>query len=73
MLKKSKYRGITTGNVIEVFLLMYADHIVLVGDTVLELQRKINILEICYKKWGMEVNLKGQIRSKNKLRSNERA
>ena len=58
MLKKSKYRGITIGNAIEVFLLMYADDIVLVGDTVLELQRKINILEIFCEKWGMEVNLK---------------
>ena len=45
MLKKSKYRGITMGNAIEVFLLMYADDIVLVGDTVLELQRKISIVE----------------------------
>ena len=58
MLKKSKYRGMTTGNAIEAFLLMYADDIVLVGDTVLELQRKINILEIFCEKWGMEVNLK---------------
>ena len=38
MLKKSKYRGITMGNVIEVYLLMNADDIILVGDTVLELQ-----------------------------------
>ena len=30
----------------------------MVGDTVLELQRKINILEIFCEKWGMEVNLK---------------
>ena len=37
---------------------MYADDIVLVGDTVLELQRKINILEIFCEKWIMEVNLK---------------
>ena len=46
------------GNAIEVFLLMYADDIVLVGDTILELQRKINMLEIFWEKWGMEVNLK---------------
>ena len=58
MLKKSKYRDIAMGNAIEVFLLMYADDIVLVGDTVLELQRKINILEIFCEKWGMELNLK---------------
>ena len=43
MLKKSKFRGISVGNAIEVFLLMYADDIVLLGDTVLELQKKINI------------------------------
>ena len=52
MLKKSRYRGITIGNAIEVFLLMYADGIVLVGNTVLELQRKINILEIFLRKVG---------------------
>ena len=45
------------GNVIEVFLLMYADDIVLVGDIVLELQRKINIIEIFFKKWDMDVSL----------------
>ena len=32
MLKKSKFRGISMGNAIEVFLLMYADDIVLLGD-----------------------------------------
>ena len=46
------------GNATEIFLLMYADDTALVGDTVLELQRKINILEIFCKKWDMEVNLK---------------
>ena len=58
MLIKSRYRGITIGNVIEVFLLMYADDIVFVVNTVLGLERKINILEIFCEKWGMEVNLK---------------
>ena len=57
MLKKSKFRGISLGNAIEVFLLMYADDIVLLGDTVLELQKKINILEKFCDKWCMEVNL----------------
>ena len=46
------------GNAIEVFLLMYADDIVLVGDTVLELQRKVNISEIFCQKLCMKVNLK---------------
>ena len=45
MLKRSDYRGISMGNAIEVFLLLYADDIVLVADTVLELQRKISVLE----------------------------
>ena len=57
MLKKSKFRGISMGNKTEIFLLMYADDIVLLGDTVLELQKKINILEKFCDKWGMEVNL----------------
>ena len=57
MLKRSEYRGISMGNAIEVFLLLYADDIVLVADTVLELQRKIRVLEKFCDKWGMEVNL----------------
>ena len=32
-------------NAIEICLLMYADNTVLVGDTVLELQRKLRALE----------------------------
>ena len=57
MLKKSKFRGNSMGNAIEVFLLMYADDIVLLDDTVLELQRKISMLKNFCDKWGMEVNL----------------
>ena len=39
------------------FLLLYADAIVL-ADTLLELQKKICVLEkFCYKLWGMEVDL----------------
>ena len=45
MLRQSEFRGISMGNAIEIFLLMYADDIVLQGDTVLELQRKIRVLE----------------------------
>ena len=40
MLRQSEFKGISMGNAIETFLLMYADNIVLLGDTVLELQRK---------------------------------
>ena len=57
MLKRSDYRGISVGNAMEVFLLLYANDIVLVADTVLELQRKISVLEKFCDKWGMEVNL----------------
>ena len=45
------------GNAIEIFLLMYADDIVILGDTVMELQRKIIVLEKFCEKWEMEVNL----------------
>ena len=45
MLKRSEYRRISTGNAIEVFLLLYADDIVLVDNTVPELMRKICIHE----------------------------
>ena len=58
MLRRSEYRGISMGNATEVFLLLYADDIVLVADTVLELQRKIRVLEQFCDKWGMDVNLK---------------
>ena len=57
MLTRSEYRGIFVGNAIEVFLLLYVDDIVLVADTVLELQRKIHVVEQFCDKWGMEVNL----------------
>ena len=57
MPRKLEYKGISMGNAIEIFLLMYADDIVLLGDTVLELQRKIRVLEEFCIKWGMEVNL----------------
>ena len=57
MLRRSEYIGISTGDAIEVFLLLYADDIVLVADTVLELQRKICIFEQFCDKWDMEVNL----------------
>ena len=43
-------------NAIEIFFLMYADNILLSGDTVLELQRNVRVLEEFCEKWGMEVN-----------------
>ena len=58
MLRKSEYREIAIGNTIEIFLLMYADDILLLGDTVLELKRKLEgVLEEFCGKWGMEINL----------------
>ena len=57
MLKKSECRGSSMGNAIDVFLLMYADDIVLLGNTVSELQKKINKLEKFCDKWVMELNL----------------
>ena len=57
MLRQSEFRGILMGNAIEICLLMYADDIVILGDTVLEFQRKIRVLEKFCEKWGMEVNL----------------
>ena len=55
-LKFSEFRGIHVWEATEVLLLMYADDIVLVGETI-QLQRKINILEQFCRKYGMKVNL----------------
>ena len=53
----AKFRAISMGNAIEIFLLMYVDDIVLLGDTVLELQKNTKALEKLCDKSGMEVNL----------------
>ena len=45
MLKLSEFRGIHIWEATKVLLLMYADDILLVGETIIQLQRKINILE----------------------------
>ena len=57
MLKLSEFRRIHILEAPVVLLLMYADDIVLVGDTITQLQRKINILEKFFRKYGMKVNL----------------
>ena len=57
MLKSSEFRGIYIWEATEVLLLKYADDIVLVGETIIQLQRKINILEKFCSKYGMEVNV----------------
>eukprot|EP00745_Piridium_sociabile_P032248 TRINITY_DN54259_c0_g1_i1.p1 TRINITY_DN54259_c0_g1~~TRINITY_DN54259_c0_g1_i1.p1 ORF type:complete len:488 (+),score=9.92 TRINITY_DN54259_c0_g1_i1:311-1774(+) len=40
-----------------IFLLMYADDIALVSDSITDLQRKINCLEKYCSKWGLTVNM----------------
>ena len=45
MLKLSEFRGIHIWEATEVLLLMYADNTVLLGETIIQLQRKMNILE----------------------------
>ena len=45
ILKLSEFKGIHVWEATEVLLLMYADDIVLVGETIIQLQRKINNLE----------------------------
>jgi len=40
-----------------ILLLMYADDIALVSDSVVDLQKKINCLESYCKKWGLSVNM----------------
>ena len=36
---------------------MYADDLVLVGETIIQVQRKINMSEKFYRNYGMKVNL----------------
>ena len=57
MLKLSEFGGIHIWEATEVLLLMYADDIVLVGETIIQLQRKINIFKKFCRKYGMKVNL----------------
>ena len=51
-------RGIDTFNdPLGIFLLMYADDIALVSDSIADLQKKINCLEQYCAKWGLTVNM----------------
>ena len=56
MLKSSEFRGIHVWEATEVLLLIYADDIVL-GETIIQLQRKTNISEKFCRKYGVKVNL----------------
>ena len=62
MLQKAETKGLFLIDAPELKVLMYADDVVILGDTVLELQRKIKVLELFCTKWGMRVNI-----SKTKL------
>ena len=54
---KSRSKRIVFDRCTELKVLMYADDVVILGDTVLELQRKIKVLELFCTKWGMRVNI----------------
>ena len=57
ILKVSGLSGIQMlPNDVDVFLLMYIDDICIFSDNVLDLQRKINILESYCNDWGLQVN-----------------
>ena len=56
-LQNSNCRGISLASAVGIFLLMYADDIALIADTLVEFQRKLKALESFCQKWGMEVNL----------------
>ena len=51
MLKLSECREIHIWEATEVLLLMYADDKVLVSETIIQLQRKINIRKILQEVW----------------------
>jgi hypothetical protein len=51
-------RGIDTfADPVGILMLMYADDIAIVSDSVSDLQKKINCLEMYCKKWGLTVNM----------------
>ena len=56
LILKSYDIGVSFGDE-KVCILMYADDIALVADTVLDLQKKINCLEQYCAKWGLTVNM----------------
>ena len=59
LLKRSHSNGVELLTNDELaYLLMYADDMCLLSDTVLDMQKKINCLENYCKSWGLSVNLK---------------
>ncbi len=44
-------------DLIEIFILMFADDVVFFSESVIGLQRQINVLETYCKKWALNVNL----------------
>ncbi|XP_067664324.1 uncharacterized protein [Haliotis asinina] len=58
MIESSTLRGLSVGQeFMEILLLLYADDLCLVDDSVIGLQRKIDILDSFCNKWGLQVNL----------------
>ncbi|XP_071115244.1 uncharacterized protein [Haliotis cracherodii] len=58
MIESSDMRGIFIGEeFMDILLLLYADDLCIFDDTVIGLQRKIDILSNFCKKWGLEINM----------------
>ena len=57
MLQKEETKGLFLIDGTKLKLLKYAHDVVIQADTVLELQRKIRVLELFCRKWGMSVNI----------------
>lgn len=57
-LENVKIRGIFVGSVfLELILLLYADDLCIFDDSVIGLQRQIDILYDFCTKWGLQVNM----------------
>ena len=61
MLGKKGSTGFYLTDLTELKFLLYADNVVLFGNTDCDLQCKINVLEIFPDTWGVELDLKRKI------------
>ena len=57
MLKLSEFRGVYIWEATEVLLFIYVGDILLAGETIIQLQRKITILETFCRKYGIKSTL----------------
>lgn len=58
MIEDNNLRGIlVVPEFLEILLLLYADDLCFIDDCIVQLQRKVNILDSFCKKWGQQVNL----------------